>query len=124
MRIMSVDDSRATRQFIRNAVDILGFEFLEAADGKEGIDLLEKENGNVDLVLLDWHMPVMDGMEMLESLKSNDLLKDIPVIMITTELDRDKVIGALNQGAEGYVIKPFTQEYLIGKIMESLGMEQ
>jgi DNA-binding response OmpR family regulator len=44
--------------------------------------------------------------------------------MITTELDRDKVIGALNQGAEGYVIKPFTQEYLIGKIMESLGMEK
>ena len=79
MRIMSVDDSKATRQFIKSAIDVLGFEFVEAADGKEGLDVLEKEKGNIDLILLDWNMPVMDGIEMLEILKSSNLFKDIPV---------------------------------------------
>ena len=123
MRIMSVDDSEATRKFIKGAVDVLGFEFLEAADGKEGLEVLEKENGNVDLILLDWNMPGMDGMEMLEILKSNDLFKDIPVTMVTTESERHKVVEAIDKGAKNYLMKPFSQEILVGKIMEGLGME-
>ncbi len=124
MRIISVDDSKATRQFVKNAVDVLGFEFLEAADGKEGLEVLGKEKGNVDLILLDWYMPVMNGMEMLEALKSDDLLKDIPVTMVTTESERDKVFEAIEKGAQNYLMKPFTQEDLIGKIIESLGIEE
>ena len=123
MRIMSIDDSGATRVFIRNAVDVLGFEFLEAADGKQGLEVLEKEEGNVDLILLDWHMPEMNGIEMLKILKSTDLFKDIPVTMVTTETERDSVFEALQRGANNYIMKPFSQEDLIGKIMESLGME-
>lgn len=123
MRIMSVDDSEATRKFIKGAVDVLGFEFLEAADGKEGLEVLDKENGNVDLILLDWRMPVMDGIAMLEILKSNDLFKDIPVTMVTTESDRHKIIEAIDKGAKNYLMKPFSQEVLVGKIMEGLGME-
>ncbi|MDY6972289.1 MAG: response regulator [Thermodesulfobacteriota bacterium] len=124
MRIMSVDDSRATRLFIKDAVDVLGFEFLEAADGKQGLAVLQEEGGNVDLILLDWHMPEMDGIEMLNILKSNDLFKDIPVTMVTTETERDSVFEALNRGANNYIMKPFSQEDLIGKIMESLDMEE
>jgi two-component system chemotaxis response regulator CheY len=120
---MSVDDSEATRKFIKSAVDVLGFEFIEAADGKEGLEVLEKENGNVNLILLDWKMPVMDGMEMLEILKSSDLFKDIPVTMVSTESERHKVVEAIDKGAKNYLIKPFSQEVLIGKIMEGLGME-
>jgi len=123
MKIMSVDDSKATRLFIKRAIDVLGFEFLEAANGKEGLEILEKEKGKVNLILLDWNMPVMDGMEMLEILKSSDLFKDIPVTVVSTELERQKISEAVNKGAKNYLIKPFTQEDLIGKIMENLGME-
>ena len=122
MRILSVDDSKATRQFIKRAIDVLGFEFLEAADGKEGLELLNKEKGNIDLILLDWRMPVMDGMEMLEVLKSSDLFKDIPVTFVSTEVEQEKVSEAVTKGAKNYLIKPFTQEDLIGKIMDSLDM--
>lgn len=122
MRILSVDDSNATRQFIKNAVDVLGFEFLEAADGQQGLDLLDEEQGNVDLILLDWNMPVMNGMEMLEKIKNDDRYKDIPITMVTTEIERHKVVEAIGKGAKNYVMKPFTQEDLVAKIMESLGM--
>lgn len=122
MRILSVDDSDATRRFIKSAIDVLGFEFLEAADGKAGLEALEEEKGKVDLILLDWHMPVMDGMEMLTRLKADDLFKDIPVTMVTTETERHKIFEAVEKGAKNYLIKPFSQADLIGKIMESLGM--
>ncbi|MBN1981780.1 MAG: response regulator [Chitinivibrionales bacterium] len=122
MRIMSVDDSRATRQVIKNAVEVLGFDFCEAADGKEALELLERENGSIDLILLDWNMPVMSGLEMLTAMKSDERFKHIPVTMVTTEIERHKVVEAISKGAKNYVMKPFTQEDLIGKIMESLGM--
>ncbi|HBI14164.1 MAG TPA: response regulator [Desulfobulbaceae bacterium] len=120
MRILSVDDSAATRHFIKKAIDVLGFEFLEAGDGKQGLQILQRENGKVDLILLDRHMPEMDGMEMLEALKANEKYKDIPVTMVTVELERDEIHKAIDRGAKNYLIKPFSQENLIGKIMESL----
>ncbi|MDF1592742.1 MAG: response regulator [Desulfobacterales bacterium] len=123
MKILSVDDSKATRQFIKRAVDVLGFEFLEAADGKEGLEILNTEGVRVDLILLDWNMPVMDGIEMLKILKSSSLLKGIPVTFVSTEQERQKISEALHHGARNFLIKPFSQEDLIGKIMESLGME-
>ena len=122
MKIMSVDDSKSTRQFVKNAVDVLGFEFCEARDGKEALELLRKDDGKVDLILLDWNMPVMNGIEMLAELKSDSDLKDIPVTMVTTEIERHKVVEAIGKGAKNYVMKPFSQEDLIAKIMESLGM--
>ena len=121
MKILSVDDSRATRQFIRNAIDVLGFDFFEAGDGQDGLNLLEKE-GPVDLILLDWNMPVMDGLTMLRALKADERFKHIPVTMVTTEIERHKVIAAVECGAKNYVMKPFTQEDLIAKVLESLGM--
>ena len=122
MRILSVDDSAATRYFIKKAVDVLGFEFLEAVDGKQGLEVLDKENGKIDLILLDRHMPVMDGMEMLKELKTNEKLKMIPVTMVTVEVERDEIQRAIAGGAKNYLIKPFTLENLIGKILESLNM--
>lgn len=123
MRILSVDDSAATRHFIKKAIDVIGFEFLEAADGEKGLEVLEHENGQVDLILLDRHMPVMDGLEMLEALKSNDMFKNIPVTMVTVELERAEIQKAIDMGAKNYLVKPFSQENLIGKIMEGLEME-
>jgi len=122
MRILSVDDSKATRQFIRRAIDVLGFEFVEAGDGKEGIKILERQKGDIDLILLDLNMPIMGGMEMLEILKSSDLFKGIPVTVVSTEHERGKIFEAIGKGAKNYLIKPFTQEELIGKIMENFKM--
>jgi two-component system chemotaxis response regulator CheY len=122
MRILSVDDSAATRMFIKKAIDVLDFDFLEAGDGKEGLEVLERENGRIDLILLDRHMPVMDGMMMLESVKSDDRYKHIPVTMVTVETERDEIHKAIEKGARNYLIKPFSQEKLIGKIMEGLNM--
>jgi len=122
MRIMSVDDSKAVRQHIRVATDLLGFELLEAGDGQEALDILAMQQEGVDLILLDWNMPVMDGYETLKRIKADTRFKHIPVTMVTTETERLKVVAAIGAGAKNYVMKPFTQEDLIGKIMESLGM--
>ena len=122
-RILSVDDSNATRQFIKRAVDVLGFDFFEAADGREALAILEVEGGRIDLILLDWNMPVMDGIEMLDVLKSSVDLKDIPVTFVSNEQERNKISEALGKGAKNFLIKPFSQEVLIGKILESLEME-
>ena len=123
MRILSVDDSAATRHFIKKAIDVIGFEFLEAADGKEGMEVVEREKGRIDLILLDRHMPVMDGIEMLQALKENESFRDIPVTMVTVELEREEIQKAIDMGAKNYLVKPFSQENLIGKIMEGLEME-
>ena len=123
MRILSVDDSAATRHFIKKAVNVIGFEFLEAGDGKEGLELVKRENGHIDLILLDRHMPIMDGIEMLYALKEDEVFKDIPVTMVTVELERAEIQKAIDMGAKNYLVKPFSQENLIGKIMEGLDME-
>ncbi|GAB4335072.1 MAG: hypothetical protein Kow0089_04620 [Desulfobulbaceae bacterium] len=123
MRILSVDDSAATRQFIKKAVEVIGFEFLEAADGKEALEVVERESGHIDLILLDRHMPVMDGLEVLEALQANEAYREIPVTMVTVEMEREEIQKAIDMGARNYLIKPFSQENLIGKIMEGLDME-
>jgi two-component system, chemotaxis family, chemotaxis protein CheY len=122
MRILSVDDSKLVRLYVKNAADVLGFEFLEATNGREALELLEHENGKVDLVLLDWHMPEMDGMTVLKRLKEDERFRHIGVTMVTTEIERDNVLMAIEAGAKNYVMKPFTQEKLVGKILEGLGM--
>ena len=122
MRILSVDDSKLVRLYVKNAADVLGYDFLEAANGAEALKLLAREDGKVDLILLDWHMPEMDGMALLAELKADERYKNIPVTMVTTEVERDNVLEAIEAGAKNYVMKPFTQEKLMEKILESLGL--
>jgi two-component system chemotaxis response regulator CheY len=121
MRVLSIDDSKAVRHMIRQAIEVLGFEFMESAHGKEALDVLETR-GSADLILLDWNMPVMDGLVFLKTIKADERFKHIPVTMVTTETERHKVIQAIEMGAKNYVMKPFTQEELVTKIMEALGM--
>lgn len=122
MRLLSVDDSKTIRDIIHTVAEVLGFDFLEAENGQDGIRVLEQENGAVDLILLDWNMPVMDGMTMLRTIKADERFKQIPVTMVTTEIERHKVIEAIRVGARNYVMKPFSQESLVSKILESLNM--
>ena len=120
MKIMSVDDSRMIRKIIRGAVDMIGHDFLEAANGQEALDLLEENYRDTGLILLDWNMPVLDGISTLRKLKADDRLSSIPVMMLTTEAEKERIAEAMEAGAEHYMAKPFTPEDLMIEIMNCL----
>jgi two-component system, chemotaxis family, chemotaxis protein CheY len=122
MKILSADDSVMIRRVIKNAVDVLGYAFLEAKDGQEAVDIVDKEYADIGLILLDWNMPRLNGLDVLKKLKSDERFKKIPVMMVTTEVERAKVIEAISAGAKNYVMKPFSHEDLVAKIMQCLGM--
>ncbi len=121
MNILSVDDSAIVRKIIRGAVEVLDGNLLEAASGMEAMDVLNKEYKNIDLILLDWNMPGLTGLEVLERLKADKRFRSIPVMMVTTESERENIVKAIQAGATHYLVKPFTIEELIKRIMESLG---
>jgi two-component system chemotaxis response regulator CheY len=122
-KILSVDDSSIIRKIVRSAVDRLeDFEFLEAADGEEALQIIQSNAGGISLILLDWNMPVKDGFATLEAIKANPEMKDIPVMMLTTEAERENVIRAIKAGAKNYLTKPFSQEDLLSRMMECLGL--
>lgn len=122
MKILSVDDSAIMRKIIRGAVDRLGYDFLEAEHGQQAIDILTVHYKEVSAVLLDWNMPVKDGYETLLEMKRDPRFQEIPVIMVTTEAERGNIIKAIQAGAKHYVTKPFSQEDLITRMMEVMGM--
>jgi len=121
MKILSADDSSIIRKMIRGGVKEMGYEFLEAENGMEVLELLEKHD-DIALILLDWNMPVMDGFNALKKIKENPKYQDIPVMMVTTESERDNIVKAIQAGAKNYVTKPFKKEDLISKMLDSLGM--
>ncbi len=123
MKVLSVDDSSIMRKIIQSTIDRLGFEFLEAENGQHALDVLKEHYQDVGLILLDWNMPVKDGYQTLLEVKQDEHLQNIPIMMVTTESERSSIIKAIQAGAINYVIKPFSQEDLIMKIMAVPGME-
>lgn len=123
--LLVIDDSESMRAVIRKVVKLSGFDvgnYYEAANGREALDLLDREW--VDLILTDIHMPVMDGIEMLEILKKQDhLFKDTPVILITTESKRDRIDYACSLGASGYIKKPFTPQKVRSTLEEVMSRD-
>jgi len=120
-KVLSVDDSGVMRRIIGRTVDVLGYGFLEAANGLEGLEVLAKNHADIALIILDVNMPEMDGFEFLDRIKANPDFKSIPVMMLTTESERGKIIQAIKAGAVNYICKPFTPEDLTVKITDSLG---
>ncbi len=120
-KVLSVDDSATMRRMVGRVVATLGMDLLEAGNGQEALDVLEKESSDVALVILDVHMPVMDGQQTLEALKKDERFRNIPVMMLTTETERAKVIAFVKAGASNYLVKPFTHEDLVTKIAACLG---
>ena len=121
MKILSVDDSVIIRKIIRNGVELLDYELVEAGDGLEALDILEQSSADISLILLDWNMPGMDGFEFLQKVKEIATIKHIPVMMVTTESETKNIIKAIQAGAINYMVKPFSIEELMKKILECIG---
>jgi two-component system chemotaxis response regulator CheY len=114
-KALVVDDSKAIRQIERKYLEELGFEVLEAENGEEALEVL-REHPDISLILLDWHMPVMNGYEFLKILRANPQYQEIKVMMVTTENQQKSVIDAIMAGANEYLMKPFDKEMLETKI--------
>ena len=114
MRALIVDDSRFVRGFLRGLLEERGIECEEAADGRAGLDRLQA-GAPVDLALVDWNMPVMDGLEMLKHLRAEGFT-EVKVMMVTTEAENDFILRALDAGADEYLMKPFDDEALNEKL--------
>jgi len=115
--VLLVDDSRAIRLAGRRIVESLGIDVLEAGDGAEALQLCH-QHADIDAVLLDWNMPVMDGLEFLTALRSESRPQPI-VVMCTTENDFQHISTALAAGANEYIMKPFTDDILREKLHEA-----
>jgi len=109
------------RKVIKAAADVLDLETEEAQDGIEALTILSEKHNEIDLVLLDWNMPGKTGFEVLEEIKSSDLYKTIPVMMVTTEGHKTSIVAAVRAGADNYLVKPFTVDELESKIVECIG---
>lgn len=117
MRILIVDDSKTMLRLIEKILKEIGYDDLvQCESAKDALDILKKEK--FDLVLLDWHMPEMNGFELLQILKSNTDLKSIPVIMLTVEDNINNVSRAIENGAEGYILKPVNKEILLTRLKD------
>ena len=116
MRILIVDDSSTMRRIIGNVVQQLGVskdDFDEAEDGVVALKLY-KEKNNYDVILTDWNMPNMNGLELVKAVRALD--KKIPIVMITTEGGKGEVITALKAGVNNYIVKPFSADVLKEKL--------
>ncbi|HOX06982.1 MAG TPA: response regulator [Planctomycetota bacterium] len=122
MRFLVVDDSGTMRRIIAKALKDIGADtVVEAGDGMEALLKLQSA-GKIDVILTDWNMPKMNGLEFLKSVKGNAAFKDIPVIMVTTEAEKASVLEAIKAGARNYVAKPFTPDVLKAKVEQTLGI--
>jgi two-component system, chemotaxis family, chemotaxis protein CheY len=113
-RILTIDDSKTIRDMLMLTLAEAGFEVLQAVDGQDGLDVLDKEQ--VDVVITDINMPRMDGYEVIRHLRNNSAHKSTPILVLTTESEADKKNLARVAGATGWMVKPFDPERLIATI--------
>lgn len=120
MKILIVDDSLTMRRIVRNSLEQIQLDdILEAGDGAEALRLVARHD-DIGLVLSDWHMPVMTGLELVERMQAAPETRHIPMVMVTSEREKTNVIRALSAGARDYLVKPFTPETLKKKIDDIL----
>jgi two-component system chemotaxis response regulator CheY len=119
IRILVVDDFATMRKVIRNLLKQVGYEnIVEAEDGAIALKTLKSKT--IDLVISDWNMPNMTGIELLKAVRADEDLKATPFLMVTAEALQDNVIAAVKAGVSNYIVKPFTAEILNEKIMKIL----
>ena len=123
MRALVIEDSRITRKILTRMLNHMGYDTVEATNGREGLERL-REMGASDLVLVDWNMPEMDGFEFLRAVRANREYDSVPLVMVTTHNDMDSVARALEAGATEFIMKPFTEDVIREKLelVGSLGV--
>jgi len=116
VRALVIDDSKAIRLILGQILKELGFEVCSASHGIEALERL-KEVGKVDLALVDWNMPEMNGFDFVCAVRKEEKYNDMRMMMVTTETEMAQVIKALEAGANEYVMKPFTKDIIREKII-------
>ena len=115
MKILIVDDFSTMRRIVKNLLKQIGYTNIEKAE--DGAQAYEKvKNGGYGFVVSDWNMPNMDGLELVKSVRSNPDIKNLPILMVTAEAEKDKVVAAIQAGVSNYIVKPFTGEVLKEKM--------
>ncbi len=123
MKLLVVDDSSTMRRIIKNTLQRLGYkDILEGEDGLQGWGVLN-ENPDIGMLITDWNMPEMNGLELVKKVRADARFKDLPIIMVTTEGGKAEVITALKAGVNNYIVKPFTPQVLKEKLAAVLGIE-
>ena len=120
MKVLIVDDFATMRRILRNILKQIGFtNITEADDGSTALKELKKEK--YDLILSDWNMPELPGIDLLNAIRADDELKGIPFVMITAEAQKDNIIEAVKAGVNSYIVKPFTAETISEKLKKIFG---
>lgn len=123
MKLLVVDDSSTMRRIIKNTLARLGYkDILEGEDGLQGWNVLN-ENTDIGMLITDWNMPEMNGLELVKKVRGDARFKDLPIIMVTTEGGKAEVITALKAGVNNYIVKPFTPQVLKEKLAAVMGIE-
>ena len=124
MKLLVVDDSSTMRRIIKNILARLGYiDVLEGGDGLEGWAALDA-NPDVEMLITDWNMPEMNGLELVKKVRADARFKDLPIIMVTTEGGKAEVITALKAGVNNYIVKPFTPQVLKEKLAAVMGVSE
>lgn len=114
-KILIVDDFATMRRILKNILKQIGFASITEADnGNTALEELKKKQ--FDLIISDWNMPQMSGLDLLKSIRADANLKELPVLMVTAEAQKQNVIEAVKAGVTGYVVKPFTADAILEKL--------
>lgn len=124
LKLLVVDDSSTMRRIIKNTLARLGYkDVLEGADGVEGWNQMDA-NPDIEMLITDWNMPEMNGLELVKKVRADERFKDLPIIMVTTEGGKAEVITALKAGVNNYIVKPFTPQVLKEKLAAVMGVAE
>ena len=117
IKVMVVDDMSTMRRIVKNVLKQIGYSVMEEAEnGEEALKKLKV--GGYGLVVSDWNMPVMTGIDLLRAIRADPELKHLPVLMVTAEAQKENIIEAVQAGVSNYVVKPFTAEGLQEKLLK------
>ncbi len=120
IKILVVDDFATMRRIVKNVLKQIGFTNITEAD--DGVTALEQlKSSSFDLIVSDWNMPKMTGLELLKTVRGMDEYKSIPFLMVTAEAQKQNVVEAVQAGVSNYVVKPFTADQLTEKLEKILG---
>jgi two-component system chemotaxis response regulator CheY len=117
IKILVVDDMAAMRKILKTLLAQLGYKNVdEAEDGKQALEILKQNPNKYGLVITDWNMPNMTGIELVQAIRSDEQLKHLPILMVTAEAKKENVLMAIKAGVNNYIVKPFTAETLKEKM--------